>query len=430
MTPRRRPRRSGLIRALVATTATVASAAALAGCGSSAGASGPVRLDFFQFKGEAAGIFEEIVTRFEADNPDIDVVINQVPDADTAIRTLLLKNRTPDVMTLNGSGNFGRLAQAGVFRDFTDDAVLGQVNPAVQDVLNALGTYGDEVNALGFSSNANGIIYNRALFAEHGVAVPRTWDELIAAARAFDAAGVTPVIGTFADAWTIQVAFNGLGPYVARDGFFDDLRDLGRDAGPAASTSFTTDWQTAMDRLLELFSLVQSGARSANYDQGNAMMARGEGAMLVQGSWALSQIKAINPDIDLGMIPMPGDTPEETLLVSGVDVAITMARSTPREAEAMRFVEFLFSPEILELYAQDQQMFNPHVDAPPPTNPTLAELQRYFDEGRLWGFVDHQFPPAIPLGGTLQQMVFSGNVAQATTTLDTEWQRFAARTLD
>ncbi len=153
---------------------------------------GVTTLDFFQFKGEALEDFAEIIDEFEAENPDIRVVQNQVADSETLIRTLLVKDRTPDVITLNANGNFGKLAEAGVFYDFSDEPVLQTINPGVQDILADLGTYEGEVNSLGYVNNANGIIYNRAIFVEQGLEVPETWDELIALCQTLQERGVTP----------------------------------------------------------------------------------------------------------------------------------------------------------------------------------------------------------------------------------------------
>ena len=100
----------------------------LSGC-ASPGDGDVVTLDFFQFKGEALEDFTQIIEDFEAENPDIRVVQNQVADADTIIRTLLVKDKAPDVITLNANGGFGRLAQSGVFYDFSDEPVLQTINP-------------------------------------------------------------------------------------------------------------------------------------------------------------------------------------------------------------------------------------------------------------------------------------------------------------
>src|SRR3712207_9278479 len=88
--------------------AAAAAAATLAAC--SGGDGGRTTLTFFQFKPEAVEYFQQRAAQFEAENPDIDVVVDNVPDPETALRTRLVKNDVPDVLTLNGNGTFGELA--------------------------------------------------------------------------------------------------------------------------------------------------------------------------------------------------------------------------------------------------------------------------------------------------------------------------------
>ena len=105
-----------------------------------------------------------------------------------------MKDKAPDVITLNANGGFGKLAQAGVFYDFSDEPVLQTINPAVQEILADLGNKEGEVNGLGYVNNANGVIYNQDIFEEQGLEVPETWDEFIAVCDALVDAGITPVL--------------------------------------------------------------------------------------------------------------------------------------------------------------------------------------------------------------------------------------------
>ena len=98
---------------------------------------------FFQFKGEAQDYFKTLAPQFEKENPDIHVVVDNPADPETALRTRLVKNDVPDVMTLNANGTFGEFATAKIFRDFSDDPVLDDVNPAFVKVLGDLGRGGD-----------------------------------------------------------------------------------------------------------------------------------------------------------------------------------------------------------------------------------------------------------------------------------------------
>ncbi len=178
----------------------------------SGGASGRTVITFFQFKPEAQAYFQDLAQQFEEANPNVRVVVDNPADPETALRTRLVKNDVPDVMTLNANGTFGEFASAKIFRDFQDDPSLDDVNPAYLKVIGALGAGGKgEVNGVPFAANASGLLYNEDLFAKHDVAVPKTFDELIAAAKKFKDAGVTPFYGMLADAWTAQ---SPLGPAV------------------------------------------------------------------------------------------------------------------------------------------------------------------------------------------------------------------------
>ncbi|WP_315094957.1 extracellular solute-binding protein [uncultured Cellulomonas sp.] len=412
-----------------AAVCTVALLAAVGGCANDP-SDGVTTLNFFQFKGEALEDFTQIIADFEAENPDIRVVQNQVADADTAIRTLLVKDKAPDVITLNASGNFGRLAQAGVFYDFSDEPVLDTINPAVQEIMADLGTFGDEVNGLGYVNNANGIIYNQDLFEQQGLEVPETWDDLITVCDALEAAGITPFYGTLADSWTGMPSFNGLGAYPAGDDFFDAMREQGEDTGRDSEVSFRKDFAEALDRQAQLFGYMQEGYRGATYDDGNAAFANGEAAMLLQGIWALSPIKGINPDIRAGIFPYPAaDDPADRVLVSGVDVAVTMAKDSPRQAEALRFIEYLFQKDVIEEFAASQNMIPSVEGAELSDEPAIQSVAPYFDEGRIAGFIDHQIPPSIPLAAIDQQFLFNGDAEAALATLDREWSKVAARTI-
>ena len=424
-----RKRRARRRRALVATS-VVLGALFVAGCASPGGDDGKVTLDFFQFKGEALEDFDQIIADFEAENPDIDVVQNQVAAADTAIRTRLVKDDVPDVITLNGNGGLGQLMRAGVFHDFTGDPLLDEINPAVQDILADIGFADGQVNALGYVNNANGVIYNTTIFEEQGLEVPETWDEFIDVCEQLKAAGITPFFGTLADSWTGLPSFNALGAYPSQGDFFDAMREEGENVGPDSEVSFQKDFPEALAQQYELFSYAQEGYRGRTYDDGNAAFANGEVAMLMQGIWAINPIKGINPDIEAAIFPYPAtDDPDDRLLVSGVDVAVLIGKDTPHLEEAERFVDYLFETQVIEDFAASQNMVPSVLGAELSDDPALQSVKPYFDDEKITGFIDHQIPPSIPLAAIIQQFLFDGDADAALQTLDNEWSKVAARTI-
>ncbi len=408
--------RRKLAAALAATTLLVS------GCAGAQGAEGgTVTLDFFQFKPEAVATFDRLIADFEKQHPDIDVQQHHVPAAETAIRTRLVKGNVPDVLTLNGNGTFGELASAGVFHDFSGHPAADRVTPGIQQVLDDLGTAAPgESNGLPFASNANGVIYNKALFEEHGVDVPRTWDELMTAAETFEKAGVTPFYGTMAEAWTALPPFNQFAANIPPDDFWEDRR--------AGRTSFQQAYPEVATKLAELYEHTQKSAFARNYNAGNKAFAGGEAAMLVQGSYALPAIRAHKPGFEMGVFPLPtGDDPEKNRLVSGVDVALTMGRESEHPEEALAFIDYLMSPEAVTTYAEEQSAV-PTLEGTEPADPALESLQPYFEQGRVTGYPDHQIPLAAGLEPLVQQFLIDGRTRVFLKSLDNAYDRVLART--
>ncbi|WBB80871.1 extracellular solute-binding protein [Micromonospora sp. WMMD882] len=408
--------RRRLVRAVAGLTLTVLAA----GCALTGGSSdGRTTIEFFQFKPEAIATFDRIIADFARERPDIRVRQNHVPDSETALRTRLVRDDVPDVLALNGDGSFGELAEAGIFHDFADDPVVQTIDPGILEIQQGLGVRADgEVNALPLAASANGILYNKRLFAQHGVAVPTTWAELLAAAGTFRAAGVTPFFFTLQEAWTAMPAFNAVATNFAPDDFFDKLR--------AEETTFADGYAETGRRLRQLTELGQPDRFARDYAAGNQAFGRGEVAMYAQGSWTLPPIRDVGPDLDIGVFPFPADTPQETRLVSGVDVTITVGRQTDRRPEALAFARYLLRPEVVATYAREQAAV-PTLRGSEPTDPVLREALPWFRDGRVTGFVDHQIPPAVPLAPVTQQYLIDGDLDRWLRTLDREWEKVAAR---
>jgi raffinose/stachyose/melibiose transport system substrate-binding protein len=407
------------LRAVAALAAAALVSVSACGIVGSDDSDGRVTLDFFQFKPEAIQTFDRIIADFEDEHPNIRVRQNHVPNADTALRTRLVRNDIPDVLVLNANATFGELASAGTFYNFADEAVTQSLNPGILDIINDLGTRNEgEVNGLPFANNADGVIYNKDLFAKHGVAVPTTWNELISAAEKFKAAGVPPIYATLKDSWTALPAFNALASNLPPPDFFDQ-RDAGR-------TTFAAAYPPVAQRLRQLFEFGQQDKLSRGYNDGNQAFAKGEAAMYLQGIWAIPTIRSFKPAFEIGTFALPMDDSAATRLVSGVDVAVTMGRSPDRKPESLAFVNYLMRRDVIESYAAEQSAV-PTLKGSLPKDPALAELVPYFQSGRLVGFTDHHIPPAIPLAQICQQFLIDGNQADFLTTLDREWNKFARR---
>ncbi|MCO8273736.1 extracellular solute-binding protein [Actinoplanes sp. TRM 88003] len=377
-------------------------------------------ITFFQFKPEAQQYFQDLAAQFEQANPGIRVVVDNPADPETALRTRLVKDDVPDVMTLNANGTFGEFASAKIFRDFRNDQVLGNVNPAYLSVIGNLGTGSKgEINGVPFAANASGLLYNEELFEQNGVEVPTTFDELIAAAEKFKAAGITPFYGMLADAWTAQSPLAPLSSQLQPPDFFQQrFQDR---------TTFAAGWRETAEKLARLYEFTQPDPLSKGYEDGTAAFARGESAMLLLGSYAVPQIRNGKPGFTVGSMALPAtDDPARTTLVSGVDVVITASREGAHPAESSKFIDFLMGEKVMQDYCKAQVAI-PTLKGLSNNDPALSGVQSFIEAGRIVGFTDHQFIQAIPLGPLLQEFLLTGDENNFLRKLDDDWDKVAKR---
>ncbi|WP_255482116.1 ABC transporter substrate-binding protein [Pseudarthrobacter sp. NBSH8] len=422
------PSRRWLFRA-----AGLAGAAALlpvTGCAAGGGQqAGVTTLRFMQNKPEVVDYFNHVIKDFEALNPDIRVIQdfnegNFVPG--------LVRNDPPDVVTRGFATETAEFVRKGIFADLSGLPVAKTIDPKFQDLISSWGQYnGHETSALPFSIAAAGVIYNRDIFAAHGVAVPTTWDAFIGACETFKAAGITPIYGTFKDAWTLrQGAFDYVtGGMLDVGRFFKDLMAKGANIPQSAPESFSNHYRSSLPKILQLASFSQNGAASKNYSDGNAAFGKGQAAMYLQGPWALSQLVQANKDIKLGTFPLPvTNDPDQTKVRVNVDMALSITRNTRKRAAAERFLVYLLEPSVVNTYNEKNAAFSPLLDAPAVSNPHLSGVAAHVGEGRYYQGAGTYFPPSVPMNNYIQSFVFNKNGEQFLTTVDDEWRRVAERT--
>lgn len=394
-------------------------AVALAACSGASG-EGRTEIVFFQFKPEAVDFFTEAAARFGEENPDVRVVVDNVPSAETAMRIRLVKEDPPDVLTFNANGTFGEFASAGVFADFSGSPLLEDVTPAYVEVVQELGA-GEPgaVNGIPFAANASGVLYNVELFEEHGREIPTTWTELVETAEYFEGEGIVPFYGTLADAWTAQSPMAPLTAQIQPEDFFEQ-----RFAG---ETTFREGWLEAIEKEGTLYDYTQPDPAASGYEEGTRAFAAGESAMLLIGSYAIPQIRSFEPEFTVGSFALPAtDDPGRTTLVSGVDVVLSASVSTPHREEVDRFLAFLLEPELVQEYAEAQVAI-PALEGLSNEDPALEGVRSYIEEERIVGFTDHQFIQAVPLGPLLQQYLIDRDAEAFVDALDANWDRVAQR---
>lgn len=410
-------------RALTAACA-VAITAGLAGCGNST--AGTVTLDFFQFKAEAADWFTAKAREFEKTHPNIKINVNNSSDATTDLRTRLVKNREPDVITINGDINYGMLAEVGVFHDFTDDEIVDKLNPGMVKIAKSLVQTEDQskkrLYAIPYAGNASGYIINADVWEAAGEDPdnpPQTWSEFIALLKRFKAKGITPIEASTADPWTLQAPLSSLNSTLVPESEYSKLKD--------GSKTFSDLWSTVSDELIEIYQNYTQKNPAVTYQQATQDLAGGKAAILPLGTYAIPQVRLINKKANLRFAQMPAtDNVKEQQLTAGDDVMLTMGAHTKHEKEAREFVDFLMSEENVKDYSKQQSAFTPYKDTYVGDD-ALNGVLSFYKAGKLTDFCDHYVPPSINIAGFLQTLIQTGNKDKFLNSMQSEYDKIEAR---
>lgn len=420
-------RHKTIARALTRTATAVCAAVmglGVAGCGTAN--AGTVTLDFFQYKAEAADWFTAKAREFEKTHPNIKINVNNSSDATTDLRTRLVKNREPDVITINGDINYGMLAEAGVFHDFTDDEIVDELNPGMVKIAKSLVQTTDQskkrLYAIPYAGNASGYIINADVWKQAGEDPenpPQTWSEFIALLKRFKAKGITPIEASTADPWTLQAPLSSLNSTLVPESEYANLKD--------GSKKFSDLWSTVSDELVEIYQNYTQKNPAVTYQQATQDLAAGKAAILPLGTYAIPQVRLIDKNANLRFAQMPAtDNAREQQLTAGDDVMLTMGAHTKHEKEAREFVDFLMSDENVKDYSKQQSAFSPYKNTYVGDS-ALNGVLSFYKAGKLTDFCDHYVPASINIAGFLQTLIQTGNKDKFLSSMQSEYDKIEAR---
>lgn len=412
-------------RGVAALAVTALGAAMLAGCS----ADGRETIRFTFSKREALAFMTQVVADYNASQDRVRVEMDS--SGVDVVSASFVRGNPPDIMLANYNYEVARFVQRCALTDLSGTAAAATVREDLQPLMDQYGVCAGRTSALPYSVMASSVIYNQQIFDDLGLEVPTTWDELIQTAETLTANGVTPFYGTFKDDWTVGQGWYdyAVGGSVDVIDFFDSLAVEGDRVGSDSTVSFQKDFAEPMDRMTQLATTYTNpDADSRAYGDGNLAFAQGQAAMYLQGPWALGEIAKTAPDLPVGTFPLPmTDDPDDLAVRVNMDLAAIIPEGSRHQEAARDFLEHLYQPEIIEAYNESQLGFAPTTDAPAPSDPRVAGMIPFFDDGRIYQGASVLVPKAIPVFNYAQAMILGASPENTLRTMDQDWARLAFR---
>lgn len=411
--------KKGIVRNISLMLAAVLGTVNLGGCGEEA-SSDRAEVEMVCYKPEAVKAFEKIEARFNETHDDIHLTISSPNEAMTILKTRFIREDYPDIIGIGGDSNYSNFLDADLFLDISELEELEQVKKSYLQMDKELEFVPQEgAYALPYAANAAGVLYNKEMFQKYGWEIPETWEEFMTLCNEIQSCGIQPLYFGFKDTWTCLAPWNALAVGLADSDICSQVN--------GEETTFKEAYRETAEKIKALLPYAEDNPYAYSYNDACTAFARGESAMYPIGSYAIPQIKSVNPDMKIDSFVFPAnDSEKENVLNSGIDLQFCVMKNTEQKEAVYEVLRFLYEDEVIQIYLEDQGgIACKEGDFSIPSE--LTGMREYIRNDRMADFQDHHYPSEMSVDAMIQTYLLDESDNSADKFLkrfDTEWKRY------
>ncbi len=378
--------------------------------------SAPVTLTYLADDSETTqSIVHTLADAYMALHPNVTIEIENRPqggDGDNIVKTRLATGEMTDIFFYNAGSLLQALQPSDTLVDLSGEPFMANVDEAFKQTVSQNGkVFGvPSTTAMG-----GGILYNKKIYEQLGLSVPKTWAEFEANNEKIKEAGIAPVIATFGDTWTSQL-------FVLAD--FYNVQQ----AHPTFAEDYTANKAkyATIPEAMAGFTYLQEGYEkewwqedyaTAKYEQGLKLLAEGKGAHYPMLSFALSTIATNSPDQvnDIGFFAQPGTDASKNGATIWMLSATYIPKTTEHLEEAKSFLAFMVSPEAVAALNEKVPPSGPYLikgaQLPDEVLPAVKDIAAYIENGNSGPALEFLSPVKGP---SLEQICVAVGTGQMT----------------
>ncbi len=323
-------------------------------------ADGPQEVHLLTWSNAATVQFlNSIADDFNAAYPAYKLIVDEVPSAevDQVIQTRIIAGNV-DIVSFQ---TFSRAQEEwnatqidkpawqqyideGFLEDLTDRDFVKNYN------LNVLAgnMYQDKLYSISIGTVAyTGLFYNKTIFNELGLSVPKTWADFIAVCEAIKADGKYSVLSAgAADQWPLNMFSNA----IMSANYGDGAKEIGQKLLTGEMKHTDPEIKLVYDCMEQFASYLEPGVTGISYSDAPGRFALGMLAMYADGAWSAPDILRGEPDFEFGYFPLPGVNPREDGLDPQYGIKYDLSFSVPTNAPvkdgAFALLDYISQPEV------------------------------------------------------------------------------------
>jgi alpha-glucoside transport system substrate-binding protein len=284
-------------------------------------------------------------------------------DTPTVLKTRVTGGKPPDVAAVGQPALVREFAKGGKLKPITFAQGVIRANYGPNGV--ALGSVNGKLYGLFFkaSNKSAGIWYNVKAFKNAGVTPPKTWPQLLTAAKTIRGSGLPAYAIGGAEGWTLTDLFENIYLRVGGPVRYDQLTDHKiKWTDPSVKKALTY-----MAQILGDTSNIpggSSGALQTGFPQSvdQVLTTSPKAAMVIEGDFVpgVATTKGLKPLVDYNMTPFPSINGSPPSVVAGGDTVI-MFKDSPA---ARAWISYLASPEASTIWAKRGGFTSPNLKVP------------------------------------------------------------------
>jgi len=308
----------------------------------------------WQGSGAPQKVWDDLNAKFNEAHPNI-TVVNEPMDSkqySQVYKARVVSGEGPDIMSVYPA-DLESFVQAGYIAPLDDLAALKKLERLNLDQYKVDG----KLYAIPLAIGGTGILYNKEIFSRLNLDVPRTWSELIEVSEKIKENGIVPFGMTVKDSWFTQFFIYPLtkAPVQAKDP--DVYYKIAKGEMKFGDTAISEAFEKFL--LFRDKGFFSKDALGINFDQAKAEFAQGKSAMFVGTDWLLSDIRAINPEFELGYMDFPASddaTENEKVGWGGYSMSLSVKSGKTKEA-AKQYLDWLFTQENYQSFVNGIKWF-------------------------------------------------------------------------
>jgi raffinose/stachyose/melibiose transport system substrate-binding protein len=346
--------------------AVAALATAAAACGSSggSGSSGSSSLKIITWVNPpAVQAIKKIDSEFEQKYPNIKVTLQTAVNVNGPYETLLQQTVTsgsadivtsvapfqalPVNPTRKNETPFQYWSTSGAFAPITGQSFLSDYLPGeVADE-----TYKGKVYGLVSGTYQEGVFYNKAIFAKYHLSVPTTYNQFLALCATLKSHHEQPLFTALGNVGAVYLQF------IYYEAIIDLWYPHAKGANLAAdlengSLKWTDlNFVQAMNEERTVAQYLEPNYTGVPWESMPGDFAKGQGAMLLDGSWDLPAIQQANPKLQVGFFPLPfSNTAGANQPYIADNLTFSILNSSKNKTAAEKWLAFFSTPQIYAQY--------------------------------------------------------------------------------